>query len=118
MATFNKRKIRNIITKAFAETCQEYFTECQDVIADNNAFIDFPNQDIIDTGNLRNSGSLTKVDDAHYVIDYDTNYALYVHEGYTLRNGGKQKGRPWTKVAEEKLNLEETLAKKIADKLK
>jgi hypothetical protein len=41
-------------------------------------------------------------------------YALYVHEGYTLRNGNEQPGRPWLRRAEEELDLEGIFTEALA----
>lgn len=101
---FDKQKISNLIQQSFRQTTAQYFAECQKVISDKNAFPDFPNQDIVDTGALKSSGQIVQ-QDGQTQLSWDVPYALQVHEGYTLRNGKQQKARPWTKVALTKMDF-------------
>jgi len=114
---FNKQKIANLVKRAFKETTTQYFEECQRVISDSNAFPEFPNQDIIDTGTLKASGKVFQSDGKFEAV-WTAPYAIYVHEGYTLRNGKQQKGRPWTEKARETINLEQAIGEKLAKILK
>ncbi|MFM6206120.1 hypothetical protein, partial [Planktothrix sp.] len=89
---WNPGILQSAIDKAFKEVVQGLNNEFKEVIKDKNAFENFPGQDIIDTGELLKNQKLniTKPGEANY--EWGTDYALYVHEGYTLRNGKRQMG--------------------------
>jgi aspartate/tyrosine/aromatic aminotransferase len=117
LVKFNKQKVVNMVKKAFKETTQQYFEECQKVIKDPNAFTQFPNQDIVDTGALRDSGKII-AKQGNYKAIWTMDYAVYVHEGYTKRNGGIQPARPWTELARDRMNFDEVLGSKLDGILK
>jgi hypothetical protein len=56
-------------------------------------------RDIIDTGALDGSQQLTRPKRGTWIWLWTAPYALIVHEGATLRNGGEYPARPWTKAA-------------------
>jgi hypothetical protein len=114
---FNQKKLMSMVKKVFKETTQEYFEECQKVIEDPNAFPQFPNQDIVDTGALKNSGKLV-TKSGKYTAEWKVPYAVYVHEGYTLRNGREQSPRPWTELAKKRMDFDKVLGDKLAKVLK
>lgn len=79
----------------------------------DDTIVDSP-RDIIDTGNLDNSQTLSKLNAYTWEWvwapkDPDTGeiYALYVHEGYTIETAEGSRSfpaRPWTKDAVRELN--------------
>jgi hypothetical protein len=56
-------------------------------------------RDIIDTGELDSSQRLTRPKRGTWIWLWTAPYALFVHEGATLRGGGEYPARPWTKAA-------------------
>ncbi|MDJ1174700.1 hypothetical protein [Roseofilum capinflatum] len=94
--TWNKN-LNKILSKAFADTCKNQGQEYQRLFSDTEAFEGFSGQDIIDTGALKGSQSLAFPNRFQAQFSWGMEYATYVHEGYTLRSGGRQPGRPWTK---------------------
>ena len=83
-----------------------YGQRCTEVISEPGAFSS--PEDIVDTGNLRASQQVNKVSDTEWILSWGADYSLYVHNGYTLRNGTEVEGRPWTKEAEKRLNPAQT----------
>lgn len=53
-------------------------------------------RNIVDTGALRDSQSITTEGDNIYLLDWEADYALPVHEGDPTRN---YQARPWTRLA-------------------
>lgn len=56
-------------------------------------------RDIIDTGAFDSSQQLTRPARGVWLWLWAVPYALVIHEGATLRNGGEYPARPWTKRA-------------------
>lgn len=98
--TWNK-DLEKILSTALQKTCHRQGQEYQKVISDSNAFPGFPGQDIVDTGALKGSQSLSFPHNFQAQFTWSVEYAIYVHQGYTLRGGGHQPGRPWTKPRKE-----------------
>lgn len=95
-------------SKALAKTTQAYERKCTQLISQNGAFAGFPG-DIVDTGALRASKEVRADGPLARTVSYGNTaapYALFVHEGYTLRSGREQPGRPWLRRAEEELDLQ------------
>jgi len=115
----NTKKIERAAIEAFRDAAflqGRVFTE---VISEPGAFDDFPNQDIIDTGDLKRSQRLRFPSDTVATFVWENlEYPIYVHEGYTRTNGTVVKGRPWTKLGLERFDLQGTIAKLMALKLK
>lgn len=96
------RRANNIAEAIFLQTVRELDKKYTEIFETTGYFSDFPVSDIIDTGKLAKSQSFFytgygKVEftwDA--VNEVNVPYASFVHDGYTLRDGNKQKGRPWT----------------------
>lgn len=106
--------------KALNKTAQAYERKTVQLISKPGAFSGFPG-DIVDTGLLRASKDVRKDSEFAVTISYGGTaapYALFVHEGYTLRDGSQQPGRPWLRQAETELDLEgiftEALARALA----
>jgi len=95
------KDLNKILAKAFADTCKRQGQEYQRIFADTNAFEGFSGQDIIDTGALKGSQTLSFPNRFQAQFTWEMDYAIYVHEGYTLRSGGHQPGRPWTRPRKE-----------------
>ena len=88
-----------------------FFAENVAVISDPSAFLDFPGQDIVDTGRLRASTQFEFESPEIAVFSWSVEYAAYVHEGYVAADGRVVLGRPWTEVAIERLEPEKTFNK-------
>ncbi len=63
-------------------------------------------RDIVDKGQLRSSQQVVFTQPLEAIYSWPVEYAAYVHEGYTLRNGREIKGRPWTQVALEEFDAQ------------
>jgi hypothetical protein len=68
-------------------------------------------RDIVDTGQLRSSQQLVFTKPLEAVYSWPVEYAAPIHEGYTLRNGKRVEGRPWTAIAAQEFDLEGTYLK-------
>ncbi|HLO87632.1 MAG TPA: hypothetical protein VK203_21865 [Nostocaceae cyanobacterium] len=70
---------------------------------------DWPNppspRNIINTGRLRSSQQLTFPAPGQALFAWPVDYALYVHQGYTMSNGAVFPGRPWTTYALNNFNV-------------
>ena len=106
---FSMQEIERKIDEAFKQTALQFDLEMTKVISEAGVFPDFPG-DIIDTGALRSS-QIVLFPTSH-LADYiwGVEYALYVHEGVTYRNGNSQPGRPWTWEALKTFNWEAKFA--------
>jgi hypothetical protein len=60
-------------------------------------------RDIVDLGKLRSSQ--TRQQKGRYRVDWiwDVDYSVVVHNGASLKGGGKIKARPWTNTAEDQV---------------
>lgn len=116
--TFNGGAIKGAALRAFQTTMIELGETFQEVIEDVGAFPDFPQSDIVDTGDLRDSQQIEFPQPGSVVFDWPVEYAPYVHEGYTLQNGNEQPGRPWTKVGLARFKLQMRYAENLNQELK
>lgn len=109
---FSIQEIERKIDKAFNQTALQFSIEMTKVISEPGAFPGFSG-DIIDTGALRSSQLV--LFPTRHLAEYiwGVNYALYVHEGVTFRNGNSQPGRPWTWEAIRRFNWEEKFAENL-----
>lgn len=94
-------KLNKILEKSFKSTCQNQGTAYQNIFSSTDAFEGFNGQDIIDTGALKESQSLSFPSSFNAEFSWGMDYAIYVHEGYSTRGGNHQPGRPWTKIRKE-----------------
>jgi len=108
--------IKRAAIQAFKKTARLYAEECQKVISDPQAFPDYPGRDIVDSGKLRDSQRLAFFQDRLALLTWDAPYSLFVYLGYTTRNGTRP-GRPWGKVASDRLNPQETYDQLLAQEL-
>ncbi len=95
--------------KAFQETCVLLGVEFTKTITTPGLFSGFP-QDIVDTGRLRDSQTMTPIGQFIVAFQWNTSYAIHVHEGYQTRKGKEVQGRPWTQYALENFDFNGTFA--------
>lgn len=75
-------------------------------------------RDIIDQGLLKGSKTVSQINETTTQFTWSKDYSLYVHEGYTMKNGARYPGRPWTKYALEKFDIDATYQKLLEARLK
>lgn len=75
-------------------------------------------RDLVDTGQLRSSQQLLFFGDTEAVFSWNTEYAIYVHEGYTTRSGTVYPGRPWTQKAIQEFKPFAVYEQILQDKLR
>ena len=102
---------------AFKESCFLLGREFTEVISEVGAFPEHPDRDLVDTGRLRASQTLDFPERGKAVFSWNTDYAIYQHSGFTMRNGQQWEGRPWTRLGMERLNFQNTYAKLLESKL-
>lgn len=110
------RKIEKDVQDAFVETITVLDREMTAVINDPNAFPGFSGQDLVDTGKFEDSQTV-QVTRNLAIFLWQIDYALLLHEGYVLRNGQRQPGRPWTKVAMQRKDPQATFNSILRAKL-
>ena len=103
--------LKDVAHNAFSKTLDEFQKVLNEVIQESGAFSDFPGRDIVDTGQLLKSQKLKRLGNESAEYDFGTFYAIFVHEGYTLRDGSRQPGRPWFRLALKRYNFEEQYKK-------
>lgn len=96
--TVNSSFIEGVAQRAFRETTFLVGREFTKSISSN--IWDWPNgqspRDIVDDGQLRGSQLLVFIGPTEAEFSWNTDYAFYVHQGYTLKNGVEMPARPWT----------------------
>ena len=71
-------------------------------------------RDIIDTGALADSQTVARSSDGMSAeFSWGADYAIYVHEGVTLRNGTELPARPWARVGIEEGKPDEKFASEL-----
>jgi len=115
---FNGGALTGAALRAFQTSMIELGETFQEVIGEVGAFSDFPISDIVDTGDLRDSQQITFPRPGSVGFDWPVDYAAFVHEGYTLQNGNKQPGRPWTKVGLARFSVQMRYAEHLNQELK
>lgn len=106
--TINRTKIDQAAKRAFADLAELAEAKMVQVISEERTWPGFADaRDIVDTGLLRNNRGLA-INGLTAVYFFSQEYALYVHEGYTLRNGRNVPGRPWTTIALQEINVAKT----------
>lgn len=108
--------LNKALSKALKKTCENLGEKMTEIIEREGAYSPpFPTgRDIVDTGALRSSQSIEYLTPTHARITYDVDYAIYVHEGYTLRNGKRQPGRPWTWDAVDELDVANDFSRQLS----
>ncbi len=115
--TIDTAKLTKAAQSAFKETVLLMGTKFTEVISEPGAFDGFPG-DIVDTGRLRASQQTDFISPNEAQISFNVEYAIFVHEGYTLRNGGSQPGRPWTSEGLKRFDAQKAFGLLLAAKLK
>lgn len=106
--TFKDAELNAAIERTFKDVVLLAGVEFTRVITEPRTWEGFEGaRDIVDTGQLRSSQQLTFTSPLEAVYSWPIGYALYVHEGYTLRNGREVKGRPWTQIALQEFDVEQ-----------
>lgn len=82
----NVEKLNSAIIQSFKDTILLFGRENTKVISTPGLFPEFPNSDIVDTGELRSSQTIEFDSDTEATISWPKAYALAVHEGATFRN--------------------------------
>lgn len=99
----------------------EYWEWQNETLRKNGDLIPPGLRDIVDTGNLLDSKTIARSSEGNQVEwSWDTDYALYVHEGVTLQSGTELPARPWTEKALETVDVKstfETQLKREIDRL-
>ena len=67
-------------------------------------------RDIVDTTDLRESKVQEDIDPYGVKWTWQTDYSAIVHEGGQFKDGSEYPKRPWTKGAEEEVNIQEYFA--------
>lgn len=111
------------VDDAWAEVITALDLEYENVINDENAFPDFPNQDIVDTARFRDGQSVdVKARRALWLwapISPDNGYcyAAALYYGFYAYGGSKWiEGRPWVEVAFQNVNPVAMMALLLAQK--
>lgn len=118
LVKLNTTKITKAARSAFREACflqGRVFTE---VISEPGAFSSHPNSDIVDTGALRASQTLTFEDADTARFAWPVEYSLYVQKGYTRSNGTIIEGRDWIAEGQRRFNVADAVAKLMKTRLK
>lgn len=102
---------------AFRKTAFNLGIQFTRVITSPRNWAGFGNRDIVDTGQLRSSQQLVFTKPLEAIYSWPVEYAVPVHEGYTLRNGRFVQGRPWTRTAIEEWNPDEDFARNLRENL-
>lgn len=101
------------VDQAFNEAMFLLGREMTKAISDN--VWQWPNppspRNIVDTGRLRGSQQLTFPASGTALFAWPVDYALYVHEGYTMKNGVTFPGRPWTTYALQSFDISRTMSR-------
>jgi hypothetical protein len=112
-------EINAATVQAFKETAFIVGREFTRVITEPRTWDGFEgSRDIVDTGQLRSSQLVVFNNDLEASFFWPTEYAVYVHEGYTLRNGKTVAGRPWTRVALRGFDADQVFADRVQANLR
>ncbi|MBW4648908.1 MAG: hypothetical protein KME06_09420 [Kastovskya adunca ATA6-11-RM4] len=109
--TINVGAINAATEKAFAETALLLGRKFSEVITEPRTWAGWSGPlDIVDTGRLRSSQQMVFASPTEAVFAWSLEYAAPVHEGYVTKNGTQIPGRPWTQIAQQEMNVQETFA--------
>ena len=110
--SLNIPEINSATERAFADTAFLLGREFTRVITEPRTWQGFEgSRDIVDLGQLRSSQQLVFTKPLEAVYSWPVEYAAPVHEGYTLRDGRRIEGRPWTQIALQEFDIEQTYLK-------
>jgi len=118
-ANINFSAVDQALNEAFKEAMFLLGQEFTKAITDN--VWDWPNppspRNIIDTGRLRSSQQVNFQEEGVATFSWPVDYAIYVHQGYTMRDGSTFPGRPWTTKALETFDVSATISTILQRKL-
>ena len=106
----NIAEVNEVIKQAFVETALLYSAKNTEVISEVGAFSSHPDSDTVDNGILRSRQTRDFPGNTEADLYWPVEYAAYVHEGYIRRNGTVVTGRPWTELAAERLDINQTFS--------
>lgn len=113
----NESQIVGAAERAFKETAFLLGVEFTKSISSN--IYEWPNgqspRDIVNDGQLRGSQLLVFFGAFEAEYSWNTDYAFYVHQGYTLANGTEMPGRDWTRHTTENFDIPGT-AQRLANR--
>ncbi|NJK44421.1 MAG: hypothetical protein HC933_09185 [Pleurocapsa sp. SU_196_0] len=104
---WNGDEFERDVEAAFLEACALLGFAFTRVITSPGVFPEFPSADIVDTGRLRDAQLMTVESKISIRFDWNVDYALYVHEGFTRTDRTEVPGRPWTDKALELFDFED-----------
>lgn len=119
--TLKVPEINAAAEQAFKETAFILGREFTRVITEPRSWSGFKGaRDIVgeDYGVLRASQQLVFTKPLEAVYSWPVDHAAPVHEGYTMRNGRKIAGRPWTQVALREFDIDKTFAERYQANLR
>lgn len=103
MATF---KLDNHLERALIESVksftQRYFELATAIIENERFWKDWetsnPYRDIVDTGDLKNSGRIIQNSETGFTVAWFTDYVTFVYFGYYLLDGRRIPPRKWAEL--------------------
>lgn len=102
-------KFKPELQVAFTEFTQEYFKLAQKVINESRLWDNWetsnPFRDIVDTGDLSESGTVNAIAPFYSVVSWVTDYVTLVYFGYALSDGRRIPSRKWADVAIQENDL-------------
>jgi hypothetical protein len=109
----NAAVVEDAAKKAFKDTAFLVGREFTKSISSN--IWDWPTgqspRDVVDNGQIRAAQQLVFLNNTTAEYSWPTDYAYYVHEGYTLANGTEMPARDWTRHGLEQIDIPSTMAK-------
>ena len=109
------------LTNAFSQFVDDYFALVQEVLNKPRVWEGWetsePFRDIVDTGDLRDSGVVTQWDQFYYVLSWSTDYVQLVYFGYALADGRRIPPRKWAELAIRENDLLQTFYKRLLENL-
>jgi hypothetical protein len=104
--TIDRAKFQQKKVKALKATAAHFLKVSNQAIS--SAIWEYPiapsPRDIVDTGALLRSGRVV-ADGGSWSVVWDAPYAVWVHEGVSLKNGTKLPPRQWTKHALKQFDI-------------
>lgn len=112
--------IEQAAKEAFQDAALIAHREMITVISEPGAFPEFPDSDIIGSGNLKGEQQVPEItkDGTEATFKNNAGYSLYVALGYTLRDGKEQPGRNWMMLALNRMSFQGTFDKLLEARLK
>lgn len=110
--TLSTRELEQKIEQAFHQTALQFNAELTKVISEPGAFPGYDG-DLVDTGAFRASQLVLFPTTLLAEYIWGVNYAVFLHEGFTKKNGQKTLGRPWTWVCLRRFNWEQRFSENL-----